>query len=124
MRTWWNEHRIGTIRAVTSFFFGVLDIVMKKLGVMKANFRLTNKAIDKDKMEKYEKGKFDFQGADMFMVPLRILAILNLVCFIGGLKRVVFERNLEDFFVQVYVSSMTLATSYPILEELISKIGR
>ncbi|CAL5413508.1 unnamed protein product [Camellia sinensis] len=124
IRTWWNEERIGVMRAVTAYFFGCLDVVMKKLGVAKANFRLTNKAIDKEKLEKYEQGKFDFQGADKFMVPLIILTVLNLVCFIGGVKNVIFEGKLEELFAQLLISSWILLITYPVLEEFIPKKGK
>ncbi|KAL7220174.1 hypothetical protein ACSBR2_013106 [Camellia fascicularis] len=121
LRTWWNEQRIWIIRCVTSYLFGCLDVLLKRLGITKANFRLTNKAIDQEKLQKYEKGKFDFQGAEMFMVPLGILSMLNIVCFIGGMKRVYFEGNLEELFGQVFISSLTLVLSYPILEDLVTK---
>ncbi|CAL5395296.1 unnamed protein product [Camellia sinensis] len=117
----WNEQRIWIIRCVTSYLFGCLDVLLKRLGITKANFRLTNKAIDQEKLQKYEKGKFDFQGAEMFMVPLGILSMLNIVCFIGGMKRVYFEGNLEELFGQVFISSLTLVLSYPILEDLVTK---
>ncbi|KAI8011630.1 Cellulose synthase-like protein G1 [Camellia lanceoleosa] len=42
----WNEQRIWIIRCVTSYLFGCLDVLLKRLGITKANFRLTNKAID------------------------------------------------------------------------------
>ena len=75
--TWWNEQRIWVIKSVSGCLFGCLDLFMKWLGVKKTTFRLTNKAVDKEKLEKYEKGEFDFQGATTFMVPLSVLVILN-----------------------------------------------
>ncbi|KAI8005268.1 Cellulose synthase-like protein G1 [Camellia lanceoleosa] len=124
VRTWWNEHRIWMIQSVTGILFGCLDVISKWLGITKANFRLTNKAIDKEKLKKYEKGKFDFQGAEMFMVPLTILVLWNVVCFIGGVKMLVFERNFEEMFVQVFMSSMILVLGYPVLEGLVQSKGR
>ncbi|KAF5962183.1 hypothetical protein HYC85_003392 [Camellia sinensis] len=124
VRTWWNEHRIWMIQSVTGILFGCLDVISKWLGITKVNFRLTNKAIDKEKLKKYEKGKFDFQGAEMFMVPLTILVLWNVVCFIGGVKMLVFERNFEEMFVQVFMSSMILVLGYPVLEGLVQRKGR
>ncbi|XAR57379.1 Cellulose synthase (UDP-forming) [Bertholletia excelsa] len=120
-RTWWNEQRIWMIKSVTGCLFGCLDVVMKWVGITKANFRLTNKALDQEKLEKYEKGKFDFKGAQVFMVPLMILVIWNLFCFFGGMKRVICEGNLEEMFGQVFISSLMLVMSYPILEGLVPK---
>ncbi|KAI7980357.1 Cellulose synthase-like protein G2 [Camellia lanceoleosa] len=105
--TWWNEQRIGKKK------FWV--------GITKASFRLTNKAIDQEKLKKYEKGKFDFKGAAIFMVPLTILVILNIVYFIGGAKMVITERNFGEMFGQIFLSSLILVLSYPILEGLIQR---
>ncbi|KAL7220176.1 hypothetical protein ACSBR2_013107 [Camellia fascicularis] len=98
-----------------------LDVLMKWVGITKASFRLTNKAIDQEKLKKYEKGKFDFKGAAIFMVPLTILVILNIVCFIGGAKMVITERNFGEMFGQIFLSSLILVLSYPILEGLIQR---
>ncbi|XP_016492090.1 quillaic acid 3-O-glycosyltransferase CSL1-like [Nicotiana tabacum] len=121
LRTWWNEQRIWIIKTVTACLFGCLDVLMKWLGVAKANFRLTNKAIDEEKLRKYEKGKFDFQGAKLFMVPLTFLVMFNLVCFTFGMKRMVSEGNFEEMFGQGFLSFYVLVLSYPILEGLVSK---
>ncbi|KAM7488299.1 hypothetical protein LguiB_025783 [Lonicera macranthoides] len=122
--TFKNEQRMWIIRVVTSSLFGCIDVLFKWLGITKASFRLTNKAVNQEKLKKYEKGKFDFQGADMFMVPLRLLVLLNLVCFIVGMKRVVIEGNFGDMFGQIYISLFGLVLSYPILEDFIPKKGK
>ena len=86
IKNWWNEQRIYIIRSISGCLFGFLDAIMKCLSKKKVNLSLTNKAIDKEKLQKYEKGKFDFEGAAMFMVPLFILVILNIVCFFYGVR--------------------------------------
>lgn len=121
IRTWWNEQRMWMIRTVTACLFGCLDVLMKRLGITKASFRLTNKAIDQEKLEKYEKGIFDFQGIKMFMIPLALLIILNLICFIGGVKMVIYDGNFEEMFGQSFLSSFILVLSVPILTGLITK---
>lgn len=121
LRTWWNEHRIWVIKTVTTCLFGCLDVLMKWLGVAKANFRLTNKAIDEEKLRKYVKCKFDFQGAEFFMVPLTFLVVFNVVCLIFGMKRLVSEWNFEEMFGQGFLSLYCLVLSHPILEGLVSK---
>ena len=86
IKNWWNEQRIYIIRSISGCLFGFLDAIMKCLSKKNVNLSLTNKAVDKEKLEKYEKGKFDFEGAAMFMVPLFILVILNIVCFFCGVR--------------------------------------
>lgn len=99
--------------------FGCADVMMKWLGVAKANFRLTNKVVDKEKLEKYEQGTFDFEGAKMFMIPLTFMVLLNVVCFVGGMKRVISDGNLDMMFGQIFLSWTTLLFSYPILKGLV-----
>ncbi|KAL3506068.1 hypothetical protein ACH5RR_031450 [Cinchona calisaya] len=122
--TWWNEQRIWMIKLVTACFFGCMDVLLKQLGVAKASFRLTNKAVDQEKLDKYEKGKFDFQGATLFMIPLTLLVLLNVVCFIVGVKGMIAKGNFGEMFGQFFLSSHILALSYPILEGLVPKKGK
>ncbi|KAH6822960.1 hypothetical protein C2S53_006299 [Perilla frutescens var. hirtella] len=124
MRTMWNEQRMWFIRGVTACLFGCLDVLMKYAGMAKANFRLTNKVVDQEKLEKYEKGKFDFQGAKMFMIPLTMLVLLNLGCFIGGVKGLIAGGNTAEMFGQGLLSLYVLVLSLPILEGLVPKIGK
>ncbi|CAI9771279.1 unnamed protein product [Fraxinus pennsylvanica] len=124
IRTWWNEQRIWMIKSVTACLFGCLDVLMKWIGVAKASFRLTNKAIDQEKFEKYENGKFNLQGAKTFMVPLSLLVLLNLGCFIGGVKGLISGRNIEEMFGQGALSLYILVLSVPILEGLIRKMSK
>nr|KAJ0206157.1 hypothetical protein LSAT_V11C500254990 [Lactuca sativa] len=117
--TWWNEQRIFFIKCISALLFGCADVMMKWLGVAKANFRLTNKVVDKEKLEKYEQGTFDFEGAKMFMIPLTFMVLLNVVCFVGGMKRVISDGNLDVMFGQIFLSWTTLLFSYPILKGLV-----
>ncbi|KAG8370355.1 hypothetical protein BUALT_Bualt14G0108300 [Buddleja alternifolia] len=124
IRTMWNEQRIWMIKSVTACLFGCLDVLMKYIGLAKANFRLTNKAIDQEKLERYEKGKFDFQGAKMFMIPLTMLVLINLGCFIGGVKGLISGGSVGEMFGQGLLSFYVLVLSFPILEGLVPKIGK
>lgn len=122
--TWWNEQRIWMIKSVTACLFGCLDVLFKRLGMIKSTFRLTNKAIDREKLDKYEKGKFDFKGATPFMIPLTFLVILNVVCFFVGVKGIISNGNFGEMFGQFFLSSYILVLSYPILEGLLPKKGK
>ncbi|KAH9625482.1 hypothetical protein KSS87_018341 [Heliosperma pusillum] len=121
VKAWWNEQRIWIIKSISACLFGLLDAILNKIGILKASFRLTNKAVDKQKLDKYEKGRFDFQGAKMFMIPLMILVVLNLVSLLVGLRRVIIHKNFEEMFAQFCLSLFVLALSYPIMEEILSK---
>nr|UMX47349.1 cellulose synthase-like M 1 CSLM1 [Aralia elata] len=124
LRTWWNEQRIWVIKVVSGSLFGCIDCAMKKIGISKTVFRLTNKAIEKEKLENYEKGRFDFQGAQLFMVPLGALAILNMACLVGGIWRIIFvEGNISEMFGQFFLCSFLSLVGYPIIEGILTRKG-
>ncbi|CAO2839116.1 unnamed protein product [Amaranthus hypochondriacus] len=122
VRTWWNEVRIWFIKGVGACLFGSIEAIMKKMGKQKTTFRLTNKVVEKEKLDNYEKGKFDFQGADMFMVPVDILATLNLLGFIGCLYRVIIYHNYQELFAQLFLSFFLLVLSRSIIERIAKKV--
>lgn len=45
--------------------FGGLDALTKMAGIGKSTFQVANKAIDKEKLKRQEKGKFDVRGAGL-----------------------------------------------------------
>ncbi|KAI8012747.1 Cellulose synthase-like protein G2 [Camellia lanceoleosa] len=116
----WNEYRIWMIQSVTGLLFGCIDAITNLLGLGKGSFRLSNKAVDKEKVKRYEKGKFNFEGAGKFVIPLAILIILNAVCFIGGVKRMISEWKFEEMCGQFLLSSFLLYVSYSLIEGIIA----
>ncbi|XP_061369124.1 cellulose synthase-like protein G1 [Gastrolobium bilobum] len=116
---WWDEQRIWILKSVTSLF-AIIDGIKKWLGLNKVKFSLSNKALDKEKLKKYEQGRFDFQGAALFMSPLVVLLVVNIVCFFGGLWRLFNVKNFEDMFGQLLLLSYVMVLSYPILVGIIT----
>ena len=117
---WWDEQRIWILKSVTGSLFALIDGTRKWLGLNKVKFSLSNKAIDKEKLKKYEQGRFDFQGAALFMSPLVVLLIVNIVCFLGGLWRLLNVKDFEEMFGQLFLLSYVVVLSYPILEGIIT----
>ncbi|KAK7322378.1 hypothetical protein VNO77_25757 [Canavalia gladiata] len=116
---WWDEQRIWILKSVTSIF-AIIDAIKKKFGLNKVKFTLSNKAIDKEKVKKYEEGRFDFQGAAVFMIPMAVLLIVNIVSFFGGLWRLFNVKDFDVMFGQLFLVSYVMALSYPILEGIIT----
>ncbi|XP_047318927.1 cellulose synthase-like protein G3 [Impatiens glandulifera] len=129
IKSWWNEQRMWLMRLATGCLFGMIDFLMKWLGLAKTKFLLTNKAVDKEKLEKYEMGKYNFEGAEVFMVPLTVVVVVNMVGFIGGMRRLVFWDDddyggLDQMFGQLLLSSIGLVMGYPILEGILISNNR
>ncbi|KAG5036311.1 hypothetical protein JHK87_011221 [Glycine soja] len=118
---WWDEQRIWILKSVTSIF-AIIDGIKKWLGLSKVKFNLSNKAIDKEKLKKYEQGRFDFQGAAVFMAPLVLLLTANIVSFLVGIWRL-FNFNVKDFeemFGQLFLVTYVMVLSYPLLEAMVT----
>ena len=93
------------IKSISSHFYGCLDAFMKRIGTREASFLPTNKGEDDELSKLYEKGIYDFRTSTMFLLPMAALIILNLMSFFGGILGVIFVGNLDEMFVQVFISS-------------------
>ncbi|KAK9672827.1 hypothetical protein RND81_12G127400 [Saponaria officinalis] len=119
MNSWMNERRISMIKGVTCYVYGALECVMSKMGIREANFIPTNKAGEEDKTKLYQLGKYDFRSPNILLVPLVTLVTLNMLCFVGGIARVIFTRNLDIMFAQVLFSLYVLVMSSPIVDGML-----
>ncbi|KAK7277128.1 hypothetical protein RIF29_18278 [Crotalaria pallida] len=116
---WWDEQRIWILKSVASFF-AITEAIKKWFGLNKKKFALSNKAIDKENLKKYEQGKFNFQGAALYMSPMVVLLIVNVVCFFGGLWRLLKVKDFEEMFGQLFLLSYVIVLSYPIIEAIVT----
>lgn len=119
LETWINEHRMWMIKSLTCHLYGSLDAIMKNIGLREASFIPTNKVIDEERIKRYEKGMFDFQTSNMFLVPLVTIVIVNMISLVGGIAKVLVNGNWNEMFVQVFIIFYSLMMSYPIIEGMI-----
>ncbi|KAK4364264.1 hypothetical protein RND71_015622 [Anisodus tanguticus] len=106
VKVWWMEYMALMIMGVSSIWLGgVKAIIEKIIGTQGEKLYLSDKAIDEEKLMKYEKEKFDFHGIGMLVVPLITLSVLNLVCFIVGANQVIITMRFDDVLGQLLVSS-------------------
>ncbi|KAL5169992.1 Cellulose synthase-like protein G1 [Glycine soja] len=118
--TWWDEQRIWIVKSIVGGIFGSILAIKKRFGLNKAKFILSNKVVAKEKFEKYEQGKFEFEGAALFMSPLVGLLIVNILCFFGGLWRLFNVKDFEKMSGQLFLLGYLAALSYPIFEGIIT----
>ena len=76
-------------KRTTSYFFGLLDYILKRLGFSTSAFVITTKVADDDVSQRYEQEVMEFGTSSPMFTILATLALLNAVCFLGALKRVI-----------------------------------
>ncbi|KAK7322507.1 hypothetical protein VNO77_25889 [Canavalia gladiata] len=120
LERWWDEQRIWWVRSLVGNLFALIEATKKWFGFNKMKLTLSNKAIDEEKLKKYKQGRFNFEGATLFMSPLIAVLLVNIVCFFGGLWRLFIVKDLEMMFGQLFLLSYIMALSYPILKGIIT----
>ncbi|KAM4112620.1 hypothetical protein ACJW30_05G153700 [Castanea mollissima] len=118
---WWNDQRMWLYRRTTSYFFGLLDYILKRLGFTKSTFVITTKVADDDVSQRYEQEVMEFGTSSPMFTILATLALLNAFCFFGGLKRVIADLETmvwEQFALQILLCGLLVFINLPIYEGL------
>ncbi|XP_052881927.1 cellulose synthase A catalytic subunit 7 [UDP-forming]-like isoform X2 [Gossypium arboreum] len=119
IRTWWNEQRIWMMKAIISYTIGMLNAVLKLLGLKEANFVPTNKVADDEQITFYQNGLFNFQASTVVLTPLITLVTLNMICFAAGATRTIVDGSFNAMFGQIFLSFYVLMVQYPLIDGMI-----
>lgn len=100
---------------LTSYLFGTIQFVLKKVGISSQGFNVTNKVVEDEQRERYRKGVFDFGAQSPFFVSLGTVAIVNLSSFVVGLMRAAsLPGSFDELFAQLFLSACVVANCWPI----------
>lgn len=115
IRRWWNDQRMWMFIGLTSYLFGTIQFVLKKVGISSQGFNVTNKVVEDEQRERYRKGVFDFGAQSPFFVSLGTVAIVNLSSFVVGLMRAAsLPGSFDELFAQLFLSACVVANCWPI----------
>ncbi|XP_030968061.1 cellulose synthase-like protein E6 isoform X3 [Quercus lobata] len=118
---WWNDQRMWLYRRITSYFFGLLDYILKQLGFTKSTFFITAKVADDDVSQRYDQEVMEFGTSSPMFTILATLALLNAFCFFGGLKRVIADLETmvwEQFALQILLCGLLVFINLPVYQGL------
>ncbi|KAM3701222.1 hypothetical protein ACJW31_05G155400 [Castanea mollissima] len=118
---WWNDQRMWLYKRTTSYFFGLLDYILKRLGFSKSAFVVTTKVADDDVSQRYEQEVMEFGTSSPMFTILATLALLNAFCFLGALKRVIANVEIlfwERFALQILLCGLLVLINLPVYQEL------
>ncbi|XP_062074606.1 cellulose synthase-like protein G3 [Humulus lupulus] len=113
---WWNDQRMWMIRGLSCFLFGLVEHTVKSLGFSSMNFNVTSKIINTEQSKRYEKGVFEFGHHSPMFVTLIMVAIINLVALVWGIKLVLLGGKVvfEELFMQVIIAAFAVVNCMPI----------
>ncbi|XP_030491027.2 cellulose synthase-like protein E6 isoform X3 [Cannabis sativa] len=120
-REWLNNQRMWLFNRTTSYFFTVLDHMLKLLGFTDEAFIITAKVADDDVSERYKQELMEFGIASPMFTILTALALLNALGFIWGLKKLIFTQQslyMNPFALQVVLSGLLVFVNLPIYEAI------
>ncbi|CAL5063864.1 unnamed protein product [Urochloa decumbens] len=127
MRGWWNGQRMWMVKRITSYLYGVIDNIRKLLGLSKMGFVVSPKISDEDESKRYEQEIMEFGTSSPEYVIIATIALLNLVCLVGGLAQFLTSGQnmlLNNFFLQVILCGLLVVINIPIYEAMFLRKDR
>nr|POE75989.1 cellulose synthase-like protein e6 [Quercus suber] len=118
---WWNDQRMWLYKRTTSYFFGFLDYILKRLGFTNSTFVITTKVADDNVSQRYEQEVMEFGTTSQMFTILATLALLNAICFVSGLKWVIADVETlvrEQFALQILLCGLLVFINLPIYQGL------
>ncbi|KAK3121719.1 hypothetical protein QOZ80_8BG0659630 [Eleusine coracana subsp. coracana] len=121
LRGWWNGQRMWMVKRITSYLYGFIDTIKKLLGMSDMGFVITSKVSDEDQEKRYEKEIMEFGMFSTEFVIIATVALLNLVCLVGGLNQIMRSSGKMLFnvlFIQVLLCAVLVIINSPIYEAM------
>ena len=115
------------IRRITSYLYGTIDTVRKLLGLSEMGFAVSPKVSDEDESKRYEQGIMEFGASTPEYVIIATVALLNLVCLVGGLCKILTSgENMawSGFFLQVVLCGLLVIINIPVYEAMFIRKDR
>ncbi|KAL3626393.1 hypothetical protein CASFOL_029942 [Castilleja foliolosa] len=111
------EMRMWMMKSGSCYFYGVLNAILDKFALHKADFTLTNKAVDDEQARLLQQGIYDFQTSPPLLAPLCVMYIINLAACVVGISRAFHGK--DEFLAQTVISLFGVIVNYHLLEGMV-----
>jgi hypothetical protein len=121
LKGWWNGQRMWLVKRISSYLYGVIDTLRKLLGLSQMTFAVSSKVSDEDVSKRYEQEIMEFGSPTPEYVIIATIALLNLVCLVGGLRNIMTGGWNVLFNVlpaQIFLCEMLVITNIPFYEAM------
>ncbi|KAK1631684.1 hypothetical protein QYE76_005999 [Lolium multiflorum] len=121
LKGWWNGQRMWLVKRISSYLYGVIDTLRKLLGLSQMTFAVSSKVSDEDVSKRYEQEIMEFGSPTPEYVIIATIALLNLVCLVGGLRHIMTGGWNVLFNVlpaQIFLCEMLVITNIPFYEAM------
>ena len=121
VKAWLNYERIWLFRRTSAYLFGTIDAALNLLGIAKSAFTITEKVADDELSKRYEKEIMEFGTTSLMFTTLATLAMINLLCLCGAMKRVVMDDGVGavgPLMLQFALCGLLVMINIPVYEGL------
>ncbi|KAL9991764.1 putative cellulose synthase (UDP-forming) [Helianthus debilis subsp. tardiflorus] len=118
-KRWWNDQRMWLIKGLSSYPFGLVEYIIKQLGIATQGFNVTSKVQDDEQTKRYDQGLMEFGIHSPLFVPFTTASIVNLFALIIGMIRLLNDSSLEKLFAQMFIAGFGVLNSWPVYEAMI-----
>ncbi|KAE8707778.1 Cellulose synthase-like protein E1 [Hibiscus syriacus] len=125
VRGWLNEQRMWMFKRTTSYFFAVLDYILKLCQISESTFVITRKVADDNVNRRYEKDIMDFGISSPMFTVLATLALFNVLCIIAvGTKKIVIDNDdvmkvFDIYGFQIVVCCLLVFINLPVYQAML-----
>lgn len=114
---WWNDQRIWLYKRTSSYLLAFIDTILNLMGITNISFVISTKVADREVSDRYNKEIIEFGTPSLMFTILSFIAMINLICFVGVLKKVFLDVGVEvweDMALQIVLCAALVVINLPL----------
>ena len=112
------------MRGISGFSFGLVEFLLKSVGISSFGFNVTSKVVEEEQSKRYQQGIFEFGVASPIFLPITTAAIINLVAFLSCIAQAWKQKSIEDVFIQMLLAGFGVVNCWPVYEGMVMRTDK